>query len=98
MRCKSLLRTFRPLHCPSEAVAKRAAPQTRYLAEPHKKQLSVQRAAVHVVLSPGAANTTCEAIRQQCGTVCAMGLHNSDTNALIEYLNEYFDVDVSTNG
>ena len=37
------------------------------------------RAPVHVLLSPGAASTPCEATRQQCGTICVMGLHNSGT-------------------
>ena len=52
------------------------------------------RAAVHVVLSLGAASTTCEATRQQCGTVCVMGLHNSGTHALVGYVKAFFNVDV----
>ena len=52
------------------------------------------RAAVHVVLSPGKPSTRRRATRQDCGTVVVMGLHNSGTHALVEYLNAYFHVDV----
>ena len=53
------------------------------------------RSAVHVLLSPGRVYSTAPPPNQgQCGTVFVMGLHNSGTHALIEYLSKYFSVAV----
>ena len=53
------------------------------------------RSAVHVLLSPGRVYSTAPPPNQgECGTVFVMGLHNSGTHALIEYLSKYFSVAV----
>ena len=53
------------------------------------------RSAVHVLLNPGRVySTAAPPIQRQCGTVFVMGLHNSGTHALIEYLSKYFSVAV----
>ena len=47
------------------------------------------RSAVHVLLNPGRVYSTALPANQgECGTVFVMGLHNSGTLALIEYLSK----------
>ena len=53
------------------------------------------RSAVHVLLNPGRVYSSAPPPNQgECGTVFVMGLHNSGTHALIEYLSKYFGVAV----